>query len=208
MKVGLSRALALLSLLLAAGAAAEGPGRAQIPDTPLGRRVAGFVSAFNSGDEKAMIGFWTADFTPESLRQRPVEARLQFYRRMQEEMKTIAVAAVEESTPTAIALKMKTETGGYFQFRFEAEADPPHRLNLGSINKIFTKTAIAQLAAAGKLSLTNTIRKRLRIPSSLTRSFPIAPSPTRRRAAGCAPRCSGTPLGEAPPAADIRRPAT
>ncbi len=155
-----------------------------------------------------MIGFWTADFTPESLRQRPVEARLQFYRRMQEEMKTIAVAAVEESTPTAIALKMKTKPAATSSSASRAEADPPHRLNLGSINKIFTKTAIAQLAAAGKLSLTNTIRKRLRIPSSLTRSFPIAPSPTRRRAAGCAPRCSGTPLGEAPPAADIRRPAT
>src|SRR5712692_886096 len=33
--------------------------------------------------------------------------------------------------------------------------------NLGSINKIFTQVAIGQLAAAGKLSLTDTIRKHL-----------------------------------------------
>jgi len=35
------------------------------------------------------------------------------------------------------------------------------RFNLGSINKIFTQVAIGQLAAAGKLSLGDTIRKRL-----------------------------------------------
>jgi len=35
------------------------------------------------------------------------------------------------------------------------------KFNLGSINKVFTQVAIAQLAAAGKLSLSDTIRKRL-----------------------------------------------
>lgn len=35
------------------------------------------------------------------------------------------------------------------------------KFNLGSINKFFTKVAIGQLAAAGKLSLTDTIRKYL-----------------------------------------------
>jgi D-alanyl-D-alanine carboxypeptidase len=242
--LGPLRVLVLLSLVLVAGAAAPGPG-AQIPDTPAGRRAAEFVSVFNKGDEKAMVAFWKANFTPESLQQRPIEARLQFYRRMRQDMKTIALTAVEESTPTAIALRMNTESGGVFQFRFEAEAEPPHRLtgmrvesverdepqaaeakapaqppaasdaeaaaatdeflrdlasrdefsgvvllarnnaaflekayglanrefrapvtidtrfNLGSINKIFTKTAIAQLAAAGKLSLTDTIARHL-----------------------------------------------
>src|SRR5258708_14900120 len=38
---------------------------------------------------------------------------------------------------------------------------PDTKFNLGSINKIFTHVAIGQLAAAGKLSLSDTIRKHL-----------------------------------------------
>jgi CubicO group peptidase (beta-lactamase class C family) len=38
---------------------------------------------------------------------------------------------------------------------------PDTKFNLGSINKAFTQVAIAQLAAAGKLSLSDTIRKHL-----------------------------------------------
>jgi Beta-lactamase len=38
---------------------------------------------------------------------------------------------------------------------------PDTKFNLGSINKIFTQTAIAQLAEQGKLSLSDTIRKHL-----------------------------------------------
>ena len=45
------------------------------------------------------------------------------------------------------------------EFRVPVNIDT--KFNLGSINKIFTKTAIAQLAAAGKLSLTDTISKHL-----------------------------------------------
>jgi CubicO group peptidase (beta-lactamase class C family) len=39
--------------------------------------------------------------------------------------------------------------------------DPETKFNLGSINKIFTQVAVAQLAAAGKLALTDTVRKHL-----------------------------------------------
>jgi D-alanyl-D-alanine carboxypeptidase len=234
--------LAGVVLMAAAGPGNTPAGGTGIPDTPLGRRVSAYVSTFNSGDEKAMIGFWTANFTEESLRERPVDARLPFYRRMRADFKTIEPATVEESSATAFAFLAKSPDGEWVRLRFEAEGTPPYRLssmrvetvdapaakkegpaeppkasdaqaaaaadeflrglasqdefsgavllardntpflekayglaerefkvsvnletrfNLGSINKIFTKTAIAQLAAAGRLSLSDTIRKHL-----------------------------------------------
>ena len=245
MTLGFHRALGLAGLFLVAATGLAAGDSAVIPDTPLGRRAAAYVSAFNSGDEKAMADFWRANFTDESLRERPVETRLTFYRRMRSDMKAIVPAKVEESSATAMAILMKTKEGEWIRAAFEAEAKPPYRLssmrietvdappekpaavagpaepskasdaeaataadeflrglasqdefsgavllarndtpflekayglaerefkapvnletrfNLGSINKIFTKTAIAQLAAAGKLSLSDTIRKHL-----------------------------------------------
>jgi D-alanyl-D-alanine carboxypeptidase len=245
MTLGSHRALGLAGFfLIAASGLGDNAtaGSAPLPDTPLGRRVAAYVSAYNSGDEKAMIGFWTANFTAESLRERPIDARLPFYRRMRADMKTIVPATVEESSATALTFLAKSPEDEFFRLRFEGEGNPPYRLssmrvetvdappakpdapaeppkatdaqaaaaadeflrglasrdefsgvvllardntpflekayglaerefnvpvnletrfNLGSINKIFTKTAIAQLAAAGKLSLSDPIRKHL-----------------------------------------------
>ena len=247
MTLGSHRVLGFAGLFLVAATGLAANDGAVIPDTPLGRRVAAYVSAFNSGDEKAMADFWRANFTDESLRQRPVEARLTFYRRMRSDMKTIVPAKVEGPSTAAMTVLMKTQGGAWIRAAFEAETETPYRLssmrietveappeepgapagpagladtkgsdaeaaaaadeylrglasrdefsgavllarndapflekayglaerefkvpvtletrfNLGSINKIFTKTAIGQLAAAGKLSLSDTIRKHL-----------------------------------------------
>ncbi len=84
MNVGLLRVLAVFLLSLPMAGVPEEGSQVEIPDSPVGRRAAAYVSVFNKGDEKAMGAFWTANFTAESLRQRPVEERLQFYRRMRE----------------------------------------------------------------------------------------------------------------------------
>jgi hypothetical protein len=132
MTLGLRSAFGVAGFLLIA---ASGPGAsatagsAALPDTPLGRRVAAYVSTFNSGDEKAMIGFWTANFTAASLSERPVEARLPFYRRMRADMKTIVPVTVEESSATAIAVLMKSPEGEWLRLRFEGEGNPPYRLS-------------------------------------------------------------------------------
>jgi CubicO group peptidase (beta-lactamase class C family) len=171
MKLGLWRALVLLSVLVAAGAAAQGPTRVEIPDSPLGRRVAGFIWAFNSGDEKTMVGFWTA-------RVESIEPQAQESKTPAEPPKASDAEAATATETFLRDLASRDEFSGvvllarndapFFEkaygladreFRVPANMDT--KFNLGSINKIFTKTAVAQLAAAGKLSLTDTIGKHL-----------------------------------------------
>ncbi|HEX3108957.1 MAG TPA: serine hydrolase [Thermoanaerobaculia bacterium] len=54
-----------------------------------------------------------------------------------------------------------TKAWGYADPAKTIPNKPDTKFNLGSINKFFTKVAIGQLAAAGKLSLSDTIRKHL-----------------------------------------------
>ena len=54
-----------------------------------------------------------------------------------------------------------TRAYGYADRSRTAKNNPETKFNLGSINKIFTQVAIAQLAQAGKLSLSDTVRKHL-----------------------------------------------
>jgi CubicO group peptidase (beta-lactamase class C family) len=68
---------------------------------------------------------------------------------------------------SGVALIARNGTPFFFEAYGSADRDfgVPNRkdtkFNVGSINKIFTQAAIAQLAAAGKLSLSDTIRRHL-----------------------------------------------
>jgi len=75
--------------------------------------------------------------------------------------------AADAGTFSGVVLIARNGTPFFFEPYGSADRDfgVPNRkdtkFNLGSINKVFTQAAIAQLAAAGKLSLSDTIRKHL-----------------------------------------------
>src|SRR5215471_16826672 len=54
----------------------------ELPATPVGRRAAAFIDAFNSGDEERVRRFYEESFTTESLRERPADVRLGVFRNM------------------------------------------------------------------------------------------------------------------------------
>jgi CubicO group peptidase (beta-lactamase class C family) len=216
--------LSLISIYFAQG------NEAKLPDTAAGKRAEAYFAAFNSGDEEKVKAFFLDNASEESLKQRPIEARLDFYRQMRSQQQSLTLRRVLEARNDRISTLVQNRRGEWLRFDFIFEPVPPHKMvgigideaqnpenevslpaslskaqltallderinklaaddefsgvvliakkdqpvyqkavglaskefnvpnridtkfNLGSINKLFTQIAIAQLVAAGKLS--------------------------------------------------------
>lgn len=116
----------LLSIVLActfaAAVAAQGPDHAQLSRTAAGNRVIAYFAAFNSGDEGKLKTFFLENITPEALRQRPVEPRLNFHRQVRSDFKTISVKKVLSVTETEIKLLSQSEGGAWIAYTFSFDA--------------------------------------------------------------------------------------
>jgi CubicO group peptidase (beta-lactamase class C family)/predicted aspartyl protease len=227
---------------ITAHATAADKGEARFPATALGRRVRTYFDAFNSGDAARMKAFYEENFTAESLRQRPPEARLRVFAEMRGVNRSFRVDRVVEQSDGSIMVLAENARGEWREMTFADEKDAEHHLagmrvedaeppagsaappppppepkrsdaeaaaaaealasrlaaegtfsgvillarngrpffekayglanrefnapctletkfNIGSMNKFLTTIAIGQLAASGKLSLDDTIRK-------------------------------------------------
>src|SRR5436305_1968133 len=85
----------------------------------------GFVNAINSRSEKFLSDFITANFTVESLKQRPVEQRLSFLKQVANDMQGAPVkriAVVDDNQINAIA---QSAAGEWFIFGFTFDEHPP-----------------------------------------------------------------------------------
>ena len=127
----LSRKTTLTILFCAALAAvisAQSPRGAEIPNSPAGQRVAAYLKAFNSGDEKQMREYFANNVAPASLARRPLDARLQVYRQMRDEFQALDLRRVLKAEDASITLLLQTKSGGWLEFGFEFEPAPPHML--------------------------------------------------------------------------------
>ncbi len=118
----------LISAAMAAVVFAQAPRAVELPGSEAGRRVAAYLKAFNSGDEKLMREFFANNVAPASLERRPIDARLQVYRQMRGEFQTLDPRRILKADDASITLLLQAKGGNWLEVGFEFEAEPPHKL--------------------------------------------------------------------------------
>ena len=124
-----NRRVRLLSPAAAdASPAREAGGDVKFPDTPLGRRVAAYFDACNSGDEARMKTFFEQNCSAEALRRRPAADRLRVYAEMRAANKRFRVGRTSLEADGTVTVLAENADGEWRQFGFEGEPGGDQRL--------------------------------------------------------------------------------
>jgi CubicO group peptidase (beta-lactamase class C family) len=135
-------------LLLLAGAAV-GADKPQLPDTPLGKRVAAMLAAFNSGESQRMLSAIEQNYSAGALKERPASDRAASYRQLYDETRGLELRRVEVSADALTLLAETRSTGEWYRIAYHAEPDKPFRL-LGASFRLVLRPA--EFAGKGKLT--------------------------------------------------------
>jgi CubicO group peptidase (beta-lactamase class C family) len=114
--------------LTTAWAFAQNSAAPKLPDTEAGRLVTAYIQAFNTGDEQKMRDFLAANVSPDALKQRPLDARVDVYRQIREGMGELELNRVTQASESSITGLFHTKTGRWAEITFMLEPAAPHKL--------------------------------------------------------------------------------
>jgi len=93
-----------------------------------GNRILGYFAAFNSGDEEKLKNFFLENLTAESLKQRPVEPRLEFHRQLRNDLQTLEIRQITSISDNEMTLLVQSKNGNWVQYSFRFEKAAPQML--------------------------------------------------------------------------------
>jgi hypothetical protein len=115
----------MIAVLLALVLAVPQGAAATLPDTPQGKRIAAYLEAFNSGDEKTYLAMQDAQMQPDVLKRRSLEERAQMFKRLRGDFGTMKVTKVLKASATEVQLLIPNKEGIEATFTFSFSADKP-----------------------------------------------------------------------------------
>ena len=98
-----------------------------LPQTQAGKHVEAFIKAFNAG-ESSMREFFANHTAKDSLKNIPIEARLNRYRQMHERLGSLELRKVVESRTDLLSIIVRTSNGQFVKLEFQFEAAEPFGL--------------------------------------------------------------------------------
>ncbi|HEX9004193.1 MAG TPA: hypothetical protein VGB07_30045 [Blastocatellia bacterium] len=105
-------------------AAAQNEKAPEIPGTPAGKQIMGYIKAFNSGDPKALGEFMDQnDIRPERETPSPEKTAELF-----KILGKLKVSSIPMSKEHEITVLLKTEKGMEIVFACIVQSDPPHKM--------------------------------------------------------------------------------
>ena len=75
-----------------------------------------------------MKNFFLENLTAESLKQRPVEPRLEFHRQVRSDFQSFEIKKIVSVSDTEVELLVQGKNGGWVAYSFEFEKDSPHKM--------------------------------------------------------------------------------
>lgn len=100
-----------------------------LPDTPQGKRVAAYIDAFNSGNEKTYLAMQEAQMGPDIVKRRTPEERSAMFKRLRGDFATMKVTKVVKATATEIQLVIPNNEGIDATFTFSFAAEKPYYIS-------------------------------------------------------------------------------
>jgi D-alanyl-D-alanine carboxypeptidase len=110
----------MISSLLAGQAAALGraqqpaAGKAEFPDSPVGKLARSFIDAINSGDKSAQLSFINSSFSEATLKRDSAEEYLENFQRLYAQSGGFDVMAVLPSAPGEVRLQLRSRRGNHW----------------------------------------------------------------------------------------------
>lgn len=101
---------------------------AALSKTEKGKRILGYFAAYNSGDEARLKDFFLENVAEESLKQRPVEPRLEFHRRLRQDLQSIEIRQIVLLSDSEIKLLVVGKSGNWASYSFRFETAAPYKM--------------------------------------------------------------------------------
>jgi D-alanyl-D-alanine carboxypeptidase len=109
----------LSTAFIAAGQSAE---LSAFLKTDVGARIDAYFTAFNGGDEP-LKEFFAANIHPDSLKQRPVEPRVNFHRTVRNDFQKVRIEKVISATASEVKLVGRAANGATINYSFQIDPD-------------------------------------------------------------------------------------